>query len=249
MSPAPRFRVVAPDTGYLEVVTPIVRRFLGMPDDEPTELTFFAGKSIFVAHALDAENHVRLLQEGKNLRGFTGAYMLHAPIDRRVLARYEPNVIHRVLDRVSDKEVTARRSAFIDIDVDRPKGISSTDDELKESCDVADRIESYLAQGLGGDGAIGRGCSGNGYFLLIALESRPVESTDNARISKFLDLLNRKFGIPGRIKIDKSVFNPARLMPSPGTWKRKGANTAERPWRRTSFCCRANVKRARLEDL
>jgi hypothetical protein len=37
------------------------------------------------------------------------------------------------------------------------------------------------------------------------------------------------------------VFNPARLMAAPGTWKRKGAGSVTRPHRLTSFVCTHNA--------
>jgi hypothetical protein len=251
MTAAPHLRLIQPaadERGYLEIAPRLQRRFLGMADGEPTELAIFCGKSIHVAHALDVENHIRLLREAERLHGYTGAYMLHAPIDRRVLARYEPNKIHRALDRVSDKEVTERRVLFTDIDVERPKGISSTDAELDRARDVADQIEEYLSKELAGDGCIGRGMSGNGFFFLIAIEPRPVMPDETTRIAKFLGLLSRKFGAPG-VKVDGSVFNPARLTPAAGSLKAKGSNTTERPHRRVTFCCRPTVKRIPLEEI
>jgi hypothetical protein len=235
--------------GYVDVATHLARRFIGMVDDEPTELTFFLrGKRINVAHALTAESHVRLLHEAQRLRDFEGAYMLHAPIDRRILARYPSDCIERAVDRASDKEVMGRRIVFADCDVIRPKGISSTDDEFREAHDVADLIMEFLAESLGGDSALATGSSGNGRFILIAVEPRPVVAEETVRISRFLQLLNKKFRTD-RVKVDESVFNPARLMPAPGTWKRKGQDTPERPHRQSSFVCRPNPTRVPLEAI
>jgi hypothetical protein len=250
MTAAPRLRALARDAGYLEVATPIVRGFLGIEDLEPIELTFFCEGRILLAHATDLENHIRLLREAERRSDFNGAYQLvNGPMDPALLARYAPNETHRAWNgRTTDRDIGTRRAIFLDVDPVRPKGISSTDGQLHEACDVADRAEAFLSEALGGDGAIGRGCSGNGYFLLVALEPRPVVAEDVARISAFLRVLNDMFGTSG-VKIDQAVANAARLMPAPGTWKRKGVDTPERPHRQTSFCCRANVKRVPLEAL
>lgn len=250
MSAAPRLRAVAPDAGYLDVVTPIVRGFLGVDDAEPVELTFFCEGRIMLAHATDAEHQVRLLREAERRSDFNGAYQLvNGPMDPSLLARYAPNEIHRAWNgRTTDRDIGTRRAIFLDVDPVRPKGISSTDEQLREASHVADRVENFLAEALNGDGAIGRGCSGNGYFLLVALEPRPVVAEDVARISAFLKSLNDAFGTK-TVKIDQAVANAARLMPSPGTWKRKGQSTPERPHRQTSFCCRARVTRVPLEAL
>jgi hypothetical protein len=245
-----RLQIVPRDCGYTEVVTPVVRRFLGIEDAEPIELTFFCEGRILVAHATDLENHVRLLREAGQRSDFNGAYQLvNGPMNPDLLARYESNRIHKAWNgRATDRDIGTLRAVFLDVDPVRPKGISSTDVQLREACDVADKVERFLSEALGGDGAIGRGCSGNGYFLLVALEPRPNDPADVARISAFLRTLNELFGTP-TVKIDQAVANAARLMPAPGTWKRKGTNTPERPHRETSFCCRANVKRVPLESI
>jgi hypothetical protein len=250
MIAAPHLRAVAPDAGYLDVVTPIVRGFLGINDAEPVELTFFCEGRILLAHATDLEHHVRLLHEAERRSDLNGAYQLvNGPMDPALLARYQSNQIHRAWNgRTTDRDIGSRRAVFLDVDPVRPKGISSTDAQLREACEVADKVECFLAEALGGDGAIGRGCSGNGYFLLVAIEPRPVVAEDGVRISAFLKSLNEVFGTP-TIKIDQAVANPARLMPAPGTWKRKGTDTPERPHRMTSFCCRARVMRVPLERL
>jgi hypothetical protein len=99
-----------------------------------------------------------------------------------------------------------------------------------------------------GAGAVGRGDSGNGYFVLLALVPIEPSNETTVKISKLLGLLHRKFGRPG-VKIDTSVSNPARLMPAAGTWKRKGWSTAERPHRITSFVCAETITRVPLEAL
>jgi hypothetical protein len=250
VSSAPRLHIVPRDCGYTEVVTPIVRGFLGIDDAEPVELTFFCEGRILVAHATDLENHVRLLREAGQRSDFNGAYQLvNGPMDPALLARYESNRIHKAWNgRATDRDIGTRRAIFLDVDPKRPKGISSTDEQLKEAAEVADKVERFLAEALAGDAAIGRGCSGNGYFVLVALEPRPVAADDVVKISAFLRLLNEMFGTP-TVKIDQAVANAARLMPAPGTWKRKGVNTPERPHRETSFCCRARVTRVPLESL
>lgn len=251
MTAAPHLRLCddIDPRGYLPVATTLVRRFLAMPDDEPTELTFFYEGRIHVAQATDAEQHARLLREAQKRRGFTAAYMLvNGPLNPAIFARYEPDTIVKGWNgRASDADILKRRALFCDVDPKRPKGISATDDEKAEAAEVSDRLESWLRAEVGRN-AVARGDSGNGCFLLVALEPRDVVKDDVPRISNLLRLLNKKFGTE-RVKIDESVFNAARLMPAPGTWKRKGRDTAERPHRQTSFCPPATIERVPMEVL
>lgn len=242
-------RVVPDPVAELGASTARIRRFLGMAPDEPTELTFFYEGRISVAHAMTAADHVRLLRDGEQRQGFNGAYQLvNGPIVREIFARYEPNRIVRAWNgRVSDPQIESLRAIFLDCDSLRIKGISATDDEKAAALEAAHAVAAYLTERAGRD-AIGFGDSGNGAFLLIAVEPEPPTSETTKRISRLLTLLNKKFGTD-RVKIDCSVSNPARLMPAPGTWKRKGYHTKDRPHRMTSFSCTKNVARVRLEDI
>jgi hypothetical protein len=243
-------RLVAGERNELETGTAIIRHFLGVPDDEPTELTFFCEGRIHIAHALTAADHIRLLHEGQKLRGFNGAYQLvNGPIDPALLARYESNKIHSGWNgRVGDRDIALRRAVFIDVDPVRPKGISATDDQKRAAWDVSQRVEQFLESAIGTNQATGHGDSGNGYFTLIAIEPVSPSKETTLKISQFLTLLNKKFGTEV-VKIDASVFNAARLMPAPDTWKRKGQNTADRPHRMTSFCSRLGAARVPLEAI
>lgn len=99
-----------------------------------------------------------------------------------------------------------------------------------------------------GKNAVAHGCSGNGWFALVAIEPTEPTRDDTQRISKLLQALNEKLGTE-QVKIDRAVANPARLIPAPGTWKRKGEDLAERPHRRVTFCCPATIERVPLGEL
>lgn len=226
-----------------------IRSFLGQADDEPVELTFFVEGRIFVAHAITIRDHVSLLRQGEKMRGFNGAYQLvNGPIDEQVFARYEPNKIHRAWNgRVNDTMIETIRAVFLDCDPVRIKGISATDAQKNDASSVADRICELLRAEYGAD-AIGRGDSGNGCFVLIAVQPTAPTAETTQAIGRFLDLLQKEFGTK-TVKIDGAVANPARLMPAPGTWKRKGWHTLERPHRKTSFECASETKRIPLEAI
>ncbi len=232
-----------------ESPTLALRRFLAMPDDEPTELTMFCGGRISIAQATSKAAHIGLLAEAEHMPDFNGAYQLVNKMDPAIMARYPSNRIQRASNgRASDRDITSRRALFIDIDPVRPKGISATADEHDAARGVAHNIRDFLTRELGTDSSLGCGCSGNGFFILIAIEAQLVLKDDNAEIKHFLDLLNRKFG-NAAVSVDKSVFNAARLMPSPGTTKRKGQDLPDRPHRPVTFSCRPTVSRVALKEL
>lgn len=242
-------RLVPGSRNERDIGTAIVRRFLCIAENEFVELTAFTESGIQVAHCSTEAEHVRLLRDAEHLRGFAGVYMLvNGPLDARLSARYEPGQWHRARNgRATDRDIHELRSIFIDVDPERPKGISSTDDEQRAAWEVSAEIESWLAKRVGA-AAIGHGASGNGFFTLLAIKPCAPSAETTAGIARFLGLLNKKFGAAG-VKIDTSVSNPARLMPAPGTWKRKGRNTQERPHRMTSFTCKPAVQRVPLAEV
>lgn len=236
-------------TDAIELNTALVRRFLGIADDEFIELTAFVEGRINVAQCSSVREHVRLLAEAERIRGFNGAYMLvNGPVDPRLSYRYEQGRWDRGwAGRATDKDIQQLRAIFLDCDPVRPKGISATEDEQRAARDVTERLGAWLT-GVVGAGALAQGSSGNGFFTLVALEPTVPTKETAERISKLLQLLNQKFGTE-HAKIDRSTFNAARLMPAPGTWKRKGRNAPERPHRQATFTCRGEVTRVPLEAL
>lgn len=254
MAPAaPHLRLVEPtegDRNEVEVRTALIRRFLEIGESEPIELTAITTGPVYCAHAMNAEQHLQLLRSAEKLRGYSGAYQLvNGPMDPDLTYRYEPGSWNNAKPgRASDRDIRLLRALFIDLDVVRPKNISSTDEQMHLAYEVSSALESWLATQIGDDAGIGHGCSGNGFFTLVALEPVAWSPETSSRIRDFLGLLHMKFGSE-RIKIDTSTFNPARLMPAPGTWKRKGRNAPERPHRLVSFCCKPWVRRVPLEVL
>jgi hypothetical protein len=248
MSQREHLRVVAV-ADELEVQTRRVRRFLGMPDDEPTELTFFVQGRIWLAQVTSFESHVRALRKAEGIRGFNGAYQLvNGPLVPELFARYEPDAVDRAWNgRATDANVLSLRAVFLDCDPKRIKGISATDAEKLAAREVTMAVRDLLAARIGAE-AIGMGDSGNGYFLLVALEPVQPRAETTKRIGALLALLQRKFGTE-LVKIDGAVANPARLMPAAGTWKRKGFSTQDRPHRLTSFDCAAAPARVPLEAI
>lgn len=239
------------DHGEVELGTALLRRFLGIEKKEAIELAFFCEGRLSVAYPTNELHHVRLLRQAQREPGFNGAYQLvNGPIPKQLLYRYPPNKIVRCWNgRTKDGDIGLRRAVYIDIDPIRTSGISATDAEKRAGIEVRDRVEEFLNRELGQPAALGRGDSGNGAFILIALEQPCLEVLiASPRIQRFLNLLGKAFSTP-YVTIDASVGNAARLMPCPGTWKRKGIDCAERPHRRVYFSCHPTVRPVRLEAL
>lgn len=235
--------------GTLACSTAIVRRFLGIADDEPIELTAMSGKWPWVYQCASIESHIHALETvERSVPRFSAVYMLLNPIDPAICARYPQNTwVKAENGRAADSNILARRALFVDIDPVRPKGISATNEERQAAFEAASKVRAYLEGHLGKD-CIGFGGSGNGFFLLIAIEPVAPSKEQTAQISEFLKLLQSEFGT-AQVSIDNSVFNPARLFACPGTAKRKGFSTEDRPHRETSFIAPMNIRRVPLVEV
>jgi hypothetical protein len=127
-----------------------------------------------------------------------------------------------------DGDILERRWLLIDIDPNRPTGISSTDIELQNAFKLANTIANYLE--LDGWPRPYINASGNGFHLMYSMHE---QNTDFVRdeVSKFLKCLSARFSM-FNCSVDTTVFNAARIFRVPGTWARKGDNIPNRPHRK-----------------
>lgn len=125
----------------------------------------------------------------------------------------------------SDADIHRLRWLLVDLDYQRPANISTTDEEHEAALTLARRIR---------DGLVSHGfpepviCdSGNGAHLLFRID---LQAEDSALVKRVLIRLERDFGTDG-VKVDQTVFNPARIVKLYGTLAAKGDSTPERPHR------------------
>jgi putative DNA primase/helicase len=125
-------------------------------------------------------------------------------------------------------DITQRWNLLIDCDPVKavPDGMA-TDDEKSEAFLVMGRVYDWL---------LDRGWppaviidSGNGAHLDYRVDL-PANEHTRVLFGKVLRELARQFDSDGA-RIDTKVHNASRISKLPGTWARKGPNTADRPWR------------------
>lgn len=138
-------------------------------------------------------------------------------------------IIQQPDETTSDSNIVGYQWVLIDADPVRPSGISSTDDEKLEALQVIRRVFADLR--LRGFKAPVVADSGNGYHLLYKISG---DISDRLTIERFLKMLDIWYSTD-TVKIDTAVANPARITKLYGTVAAKGANTAERPHRRSGI--------------
>ena len=124
----------------------------------------------------------------------------------------------------TDSDIIRRRWFLIDCDPVRPAGISATDKEHEDAQYKAIEISDGL-KSMGWPEPVFLD-SGNGAQLMYRVDL-PVD--DNGLIQNCLKALSCVSD--EKVKIDQTVFNPARIWRLPGTMNRKGDEIDDRKYR------------------
>lgn len=154
----------------------------------------------------------------------------------------DPRLIGRAFNRLkpsdlttSDNNVIAYRWLPIDIDPVRPAGVSSSDSELEAALKLRNEVATRAIKKLNFSNPI-KAMSGNGGHLLFRLSDLPATDDTKCFIKNTLQGIANRFNTDA-IKIDTTVFNPARIWKLYGTTARKGdavpagPQRAARPYR------------------
>lgn len=157
---------------------------------------------------------------------YKGVYVTLNPIKPELLARC-PNQTSALKGRqaATDADVLCRRWLLIDLDPVRPAQVSATNTEKAEALKRMRDVRAFLDQQ--GWPAPLEADSGNGYHLIYRID---LPADDGGLVRRVLHGLAERFD-DGTVKVDRSVFNPARLVRLYGTVAAKGEHTPERPHR------------------
>ena len=160
----------------------------------------------------------------------TGIYWTLNPVDPVLLARRH-NTIGTAKETTTDAGIVRRRWFYIDLDPNRPSGISATDGEKAKAFGKADEIAEALEKA--GWPAPVRADSGNGVHLLYRVDL-PNDADTTTMIRRCLEALSARFS-DEFVKVDMSVSNAARIGRVYGTPNRKGSPMPDRPHRLTAL--------------
>jgi hypothetical protein len=154
-------------------------------------------------------------------------YLTLNPVNRDLLARAANRIQRRAKATTADHEVARRRRLLLDFDPVRPAGVSSTEEEHAAALARVQECKDWLAaQGLPEPLLAD---SGNGGHLVYGLDL-PNDDPSRLLVENFLKAVATRFS-DGKLKVDVSVFNAARISKVYGTLACKGDNVPERPHR------------------
>ena len=143
----------------------------------------------------------------------------------------QERLIEKPKNTTSDNDIEGRSFILLDFDPERPAGVGSTDQQLKDTHDVAKKAYNFLIeQGLS---SLIVCKSGNGVHIEIPVKLG--NTSENTKlVERFLKAMDMLFSTE-LVHCDVKVGNPSRICKLYGTYAKKGANTTEHPWRLAKF--------------
>lgn len=208
-----------------------LRLFIG-PDDvaelRALQTAREYGRPVTVAGFFDGGNLAKMAKAALKLtEQARGTYFTLNPLTPEILARCANRTkTGEHGDLASDQHVARRRWLLIDVDPERLAGIGSTDAEKAAAREVADAVRRDL-DGRGWPAPIVAD-SGNGWHLFYRID---LAADDGGLVQRCLVALATRHDTHAA-KVDRAVYNAARIVKVPGTLARKGDATPERPHRR-----------------
>lgn len=197
-------------------------------DNELVEMRAIANKVTYSGYYKNVENLIRdieyLAQQHQDIQFY---YTLNK-IDERIYSRQQSECfVKNPKNTTTDAEIVGRRFILIDLDPVRPAGINSSDVELEYAHEKARDVYRFLRENGFNPSIV---CmSSNGWHLNLPVKMAVNDETTKL-VKRFLQALSMLFS-DEHVEVDEKVFNPSRISKIYGTLGRKGANSAERPWR------------------
>lgn len=186
------------------------------------------GRKRIDAGYFDDQHRDLMVAEAVRLNAMGAAVYINLnPLDPQLLARTANRVEEYAAATTTDANVTRRRWLMIDIDPQRPKDTSATDAQLARAMECATATFDFLAA-RGWPRPISAG-SGNGLHFLYRI-NLPNDAESRDLVKHCLEALAAIFDTDA-VKIDRSVFNAARITKPYGTVANKGDHVPTAPWR------------------
>ena len=193
------------------------------PNNELFEIRVLGDKT-YSAYFTDIEEAIKQLPKYDNSQ----IYFTVNKVNDACASRKQFNNFMLVQGTATSKnDITRRLFIPIDIDVERPSGICSTNEEKEYAHQKALTVFRFLKENNFSEPVICDSSSGYHIYYPVDMEADQQSESD---VKKFFGILSNFF-TDERVKIDRQVGDANRIMRLCGTWSRKGRNTPERPHR------------------
>ncbi len=167
-------------------------------------------------------------------------YITMNPPSSDLFSRAANRLIPYAKHTTSDRDIKSRDWLLVDIDPERPAGISATDEEKVAAWELVEDVEKFLVNDYDWSQPIVAD-SGNGFHLLFSIDL-PNDDISRDLVKEVLLALDFLFS-NCRAKVDVTTYNAARIVKLPGTIACKGDDTPERPHRQSKIIKKPEVQK------
>jgi hypothetical protein len=156
-----------------------------------------------------------------------GVYVTLNPCKPALLARTNNQLDYKSTLTTADHDIEQRVHLLVDIDPQRPAGISASDEEVAKAREITVAVFRHL-KALGWATPL-TAKSGNGFHLVYNIDL-PNDKESTELVKAVLQTLAARFDTEFA-KVDTTVFNAARIVKAYGTLAAKGMDMEDRPHR------------------
>lgn len=192
-------------------------------NDELFEIRIL-GDRTWSGYFYDIENAIEALKPFDN----ANIYYSINEVKKACASRDQFNCFKQVKGTATSKQDIEHRWWLpIDVDCERPSGVSSTDSEKKKAHKKAQDVFIFLRENGFSTPIV---CdSSSGYHILYPIDMENDQASEDA-IKSFLEILANNF-TDESVKIDTVLHDSNRILRLSGTFGRKGRSSEERPHR------------------
>lgn len=192
--------------------------------NELFEIRLIYNGNLYSGYFYDIEECIKALQPYDNMHIYFSVNKVNDACSSRTQFN---NFIKVKGTATSKRDIVKRLYIPIDIDVERPSDICSTNEEKEYAHHKAISVYRFLKENGFSEPII---CdSSSGYHLYYPIDMEANDDSESL-IKRFFGVLSN-FYTDERVKIDSAVSDANRIMRLCGTWSRKGRNSEERPHR------------------
>lgn len=192
-------------------------------DDELFEIRVL-GDRTWSGYFYDIEEAIRQLQPFDK----DNIYYTINEVKKACASRGQFNCFRQVKGTATSKQdIEHRWWMAVDVDCERPSGVSSTDSEKEKAHKKAQDVFMFLRENGFSTPIV---CdSSSGYHILYPIDMENDQASEDA-IKSFLEILANNF-TDESVKIDTVLHDANRILRLSGTFGRKGRSSEERPHR------------------
>lgn len=158
-------------------------------------------------------------------------YVTLNPVNPALLARCANHIRTYAETAAADADVLCRRWLLIDLDLQRPRDISTTDAEHECALQRAEIIQAWLQDRYHAPTI--RADSGNGAHLLLPVDL-PNDTASRDLLQTVLQALGAQFD-DAFVQVDLTTYNASRITKLYGTKACKGDDVPDRPHRTSAL--------------